>query len=111
MKKRRNSNKSVKSFYVGFSTWLVTCTGLFILNGLTYHGNWWAIWPFFGWGIAVLIQGVTTYQGIFLSSNTEKIDRRAIDSNDQFHNFEQVNDQVEDTSILRKSKYNEKDFV
>ncbi|MFZ4542772.1 MAG: 2TM domain-containing protein [Saprospiraceae bacterium] len=111
MKKRRNSNKSVKSFYVGFSTWLVTCTGLFILNGLTYHGNWWAIWPFFGWGIAVLVQGVTTFQGVFLSTNTGEMNRRTIGANEQFLDFEQVKDQVEDTSVLRKSIYNEKDFV
>ncbi|MFK7936613.1 MAG: 2TM domain-containing protein [Saprospiraceae bacterium] len=53
--------KKKKEFYKNFVTWLVVCFGLFFINAMNYHGNWWAIYPFLGWGIGVLFQAFDVF--------------------------------------------------
>lgn len=42
-------------------TWLVVCTGLLVLNLLS-GGAFWFQWPLAGWGIAVALQAIRTFQ-------------------------------------------------
>ncbi len=47
--------------------YLVVNAGLFAINAVTSGGDgrWWCIWPLVGWGVALLIHGLTIFAGVF----------------------------------------------
>ncbi len=56
--KRRNGRKAVtpKSFRNDVISWITVSGMLFAINAFFYPGHWWAIYPFFFWGIGIVFQ-------------------------------------------------------
>lgn len=59
--------EELQGFYTHLLVYLVVNAGLFLINVLTRDGDgdWWFYWPLAGWGIGVLIHGLTTFTGLF----------------------------------------------
>jgi len=57
----RKRVKKKKEFYKNFLTWLLVSNALLLFNALNYHGHWWAIYPFLGWGLGVLFQALDVF--------------------------------------------------
>lgn len=55
-------NKKLKGFFSNFASWLIISTFLFIINGITYKGHWWAIWPLLGWGLGVAFHAMSVFK-------------------------------------------------
>ncbi len=51
----------LKGFYIHLSVYILVNIMLFIINLLSDTGNWWFLYPLSGWGIGVLIHGITTF--------------------------------------------------
>jgi hypothetical protein len=69
---------ALQGFYVHALVFVVVNAGLFAINALTKgeDGNWWFYWPLLGWGIALLIHGLTTFASVF---STDWRDRKALE--------------------------------
>jgi len=65
----RQQVSNLKGFYIHLAIYLAVMVLLFYID-YSDPGNWWIQWPAIGWGIAVLIQGLSI--GIFNSSWEEK---------------------------------------
>ncbi len=50
--------QALRGFYIHGIVFLCVMSGLIGLNSLTRTG-WWVHWPLLGWGIGVLIHGIT----------------------------------------------------
>ncbi len=50
----------LKGFYIHLSVYILVNIMLFIINLLSNAGNWWFLYPLGGWGIGVLVHGITT---------------------------------------------------
>ena len=48
-------------FYKHLGVYLAVNLMLIAINVISYPGTFWAIWPLFGWGIAVVIHGVSVF--------------------------------------------------
>ena len=59
-----------RQFNTHLLTWLVVCTGLLVIN-LLAGGALWFQWPLAGWGIALALQAIGTFQ----SATPEQIAR------------------------------------
>jgi 2TM domain len=77
----RNRVKLQAGFYRNLSTYVLVISGLWILNFLTVGSPdrprpiwvWWAIWPTLGWGIGVLVHGLSVLRPTgFLSADWEE---------------------------------------
>jgi hypothetical protein len=68
---------ALQGFYVHLLVYVVINTGLFTINAVTHGqgGTWWFYWPLLGWGVALLIHGLTTFAGVF---STGWRDRKAM---------------------------------
>ncbi|NJC26333.1 2TM domain-containing protein [Neolewinella antarctica] len=42
-------------------TYVVMSLFFFVLNATTAFGAWWFYWPMLGWGIGVILQGLSLY--------------------------------------------------
>lgn len=51
----------LKGFYIHLSVYILVNIMLFIINLLSDAGNWWFLYPLGGWGIGLLIHGITTF--------------------------------------------------
>ncbi len=51
--------RSQRAFYIHLFFYVTICAFLFLINLLTWRGYVWAVWPFLGWGIGVLMHGIT----------------------------------------------------
>jgi hypothetical protein len=51
----------LKGFYIHLSVYILVNIMLFIINLLSDAGNWWFLYPLGGWGIGVLVHGITTF--------------------------------------------------
>ncbi|HEX6398906.1 MAG TPA: 2TM domain-containing protein, partial [Actinomycetota bacterium] len=62
--------EELQGFYTHLVVYLVVNTGLFLINLLSRGegGGWWFFWPLAGWGIGLLIHGLTTFTGLFSDS-------------------------------------------
>lgn len=57
--KRRVREK--KKFLRQLATYIVMSLFFIILNGATYSGTWWFMWPMMGWGIGLFIHYFKVY--------------------------------------------------
>jgi hypothetical protein len=73
----RERATALQGFYTHLLVYLVVNAGLFAINAVTRgdDGSWWCIWPLLGWGVALLIHGLTTFAGVF---STDWRDRKAM---------------------------------
>lgn len=69
LKRARKQVAELKNFYTHLAIYLVVIVFLFFID-YQDKGNWWVQYPAIGWGIAVVIQGVSI--GIFNSNWEEK---------------------------------------
>ena len=49
---------ALKKFYYSLAIYVIFSIFFIIINAVNFHGNWWCIWPIFGWGIAMLMKGI-----------------------------------------------------
>lgn len=56
----RKQVKALRSFYVGLALYVVIISALWIINLLT-GGRIWAHWPTMGWGLALVLQGISVF--------------------------------------------------
>lgn len=49
------------AFRTHFLTYVLVNAGLAAINYVTSPGDWWVVWPMFGWGIGLFAHGVATF--------------------------------------------------
>jgi hypothetical protein len=65
--------EEIKGFYVHLTVYLLVNAGLLILNLLTSPGEYWFRWPLFGWGIGLVVHGLSVFAfGRFLGPQWEE---------------------------------------
>ncbi len=57
--------EEIRGFYIHLITYLLVNAGLVVLNLLTSPEYYWFIWPIIGWGIGLLIHGITVFGGLW----------------------------------------------
>lgn len=71
--KAQKKIEDIKGFYGNLSSYVVIITGLAILNITTSPGHLWFMYPAIGWGIGVVIHGVSVFNYMpFLSKDWEE---------------------------------------
>jgi len=68
----RKRAKKKLDFYNHVIVYVVVIAFLFAINLITSSGYLWAVWPMLGWGIGLILHGVTVYMR---SDDTELLDR------------------------------------
>ncbi len=58
----KNRAKKLRDFFSNFASWILVSTFLFILNGINYDGEWWAIYPLLGWGLGVAFHATSVFK-------------------------------------------------
>ncbi|KAA9021771.1 2TM domain-containing protein [Niallia endozanthoxylica] len=53
--------QSLKAFYIHLIVYILVNSMLLVINLLSDSGNWWFIYPLVGWGIGLLIHGLSTF--------------------------------------------------
>ena len=71
--------EEIRSFYLHFVIYLLVNAGLVVLNLLTSPEYFWFIWPILGWGIGLLIHGVTVFGGLWGKEWEERKIREIMD--------------------------------
>ncbi len=64
--------KEEKGFYTHLFSYLVVNTFIIIIDALTSHDNWWFYWPLLGWGIGLVMHGLTVFGSVFGKDWEEK---------------------------------------
>jgi DNA-binding XRE family transcriptional regulator len=65
--------RKVKGFYIGLIQYAVVMAVLLVINMVTTPHRWWVIWPALGWGIAMVMRAVRTFELVpFLNGDWEK---------------------------------------
>lgn len=59
--KAANRVKEIKKFYSGLISFCIFIPFIFFINWQTSPRYWWAFWPLFGWGIAIIISAVKLF--------------------------------------------------
>lgn len=54
--------RDVKGFYSHLATFIVTVTGLFILNYIVSPGYIWAWWSLLGWGVGIVSHALSVFE-------------------------------------------------
>jgi len=54
--------RDIKSFYINLWSYLIIMAGLLAINLLTNPSYIWVVWPALGWGIGVLMHGLTVFE-------------------------------------------------
>lgn len=71
--KAQKKIEDIKGFYGNLSSYVVIITGLAILNLITSPQHFWFMYPAIGWGIGVVIHGVSVFNYMpFLSKDWEE---------------------------------------
>lgn len=57
----------LQGYYIHLLVYAVVNAGLFLINLLTRgeDGSWWFVWPLAAWGIAVVINTLVVFAGVF----------------------------------------------
>ena len=55
--------EALRGFYIHLIVYVVINMGLFLLNILTSPDVLWFYWPLFGWGIAIVVHGISVFWG------------------------------------------------
>lgn len=69
LKRARKQVADIKKFYTHLAIYIAVMVLLFVID-YQDRGNWWVHYPAIGWGIAVVVQGVSI--GFFSSSWEDK---------------------------------------
>jgi len=59
--KVRKRVREIKGFYSHLATYILINIFFLILNLLTSEGEYWFHWPLFGWGIGLVIHGLSVF--------------------------------------------------
>ncbi|MFB0515048.1 MAG: 2TM domain-containing protein [Candidatus Neomarinimicrobiota bacterium] len=59
--KARKRVEEIKGFYIHLLVYVCVNAGLFGINALSSPSYWWAFWPLLGWGIGLLVHGLTVF--------------------------------------------------
>jgi hypothetical protein len=71
--KAQKKVEEIKGFYGNLASYVLVITGLAILNILTSPEHWWFLYPAIGWGIGVVVHGVSVFNYLpFLGSDWEE---------------------------------------
>jgi 2TM domain-containing protein len=64
----------LQGYYIHLLVYVVINAGLFLLNALTRgeDGSWWFVWPLAAWGIAVVINTLVVFAGVFTEGWKER---------------------------------------
>jgi len=54
--------RDIKSFYINFLTYIIVMAVLLAINLLTGPDYIWVVWPALGWGIGVLMHGLSVFE-------------------------------------------------
>jgi hypothetical protein len=58
--------ENLKAFYIHFMVYILVNAMLLVFNLISAPGNWWFLYPLVGWGIGLIVHGVSTFAfGIF----------------------------------------------
>jgi hypothetical protein len=57
----------LQGYYIHLLVFAVVNAGLFLINLLTRgeDGTWWFVWPLAAWGIAIVINTLVVFAGVF----------------------------------------------
>ena len=66
-------------FYVHLAVYIAVMVLLVVINLVTNSGNYWFIWPLFGWGIAIVIHALSTFVFSGESAIIERMTQREIE--------------------------------
>ena len=65
--------RKLRGFYMQLALYVIVIGFLAVVNLMTYRHYLWFIWPAFGWGIAILLQGLRVFDRIpFLNGDWER---------------------------------------
>ena len=65
----RKRLKKRKEFFINFTSWIIVCSGLLVVNALVSPEHWWVLYPFLGWGLSVAFQGYEVFGQGFMSDD------------------------------------------
>lgn len=54
--------RDIKAFYINFWSYIIVMAVLLVINLLTGPGYIWVVWPALGWGLGVLMHGLTVFE-------------------------------------------------
>lgn len=61
----RSRVQALRRFYRHLTIYAVVNTGLVAINLLSSSGRLWFFWPMGGWGLGLLVHGVTLWSGSY----------------------------------------------
>lgn len=66
--------EALQGYYIHLLVYAVVNAGLFLINMLTRgdDGAWWFVWPLAAWGIAVVINTLVVFAGVFTQGWKER---------------------------------------
>ncbi|HET8526528.1 MAG TPA: 2TM domain-containing protein [Actinomycetota bacterium] len=66
--------EALQGYYIHLLVFAVINAGLFLINLLTRgeDGSWWFVWPLALWGIAVVINTLVVFAGVFTEGWKER---------------------------------------
>ncbi|MFB6468878.1 2TM domain-containing protein [Cytobacillus sp. Hz8] len=64
--------QNLKAFYIHLTVYILVNIMLFFINLLSDAGNWWFLYPLGGWGIGVLVHGLSTIAFFNFGSDWEE---------------------------------------
>ena len=65
--------RKIKKFYLRVAYYLVIMAGLTVVNIITNPHYFWVVWPALGWGVALVLSGLTTFDLVpFLNAAWER---------------------------------------
>lgn len=53
--------ENLKGFYIHLTAYVLVNVFILIINLSTFEGDWWFIYPLGGWGIGLIIHGLTVF--------------------------------------------------
>lgn len=70
----RKRAKAMRGFYLSASFYCVIIPALWLINYLTLESSktWWAHWPTLGWGLSLVLVGMTVFGKGFFGSEWEE---------------------------------------
>jgi hypothetical protein len=63
--KAKERVEEIKSFYLHLVAYLLVNSVLVVINLLTSPEYLWFIWPIMGWGIGLVIHGISVFGGLW----------------------------------------------
>ena len=53
--------EALTGFYIHLLIFVLVNLALFVVNWVNTPQVWWAMWPFFGWGVGVVAHGLAVF--------------------------------------------------